>query len=97
MAKPLKPSNSADYLPKDIGLLRTEIEQLPRSVRDKLLPLCDKICHFICLQGRLFEMAQETVDRLQLETKYLMFDLDCTQAERDELRLELENLTEGWQ
>ncbi|HYV36106.1 MAG TPA: hypothetical protein VE988_10410, partial [Gemmataceae bacterium] len=87
---------STDYLPHDIKTLREQVEQLPRSVRDKLLPLCDKICHFICLQGRLFEMAQEAVDRLQLEAKYLNFDLDWTRQERDELRAELENLLEGW-
>jgi hypothetical protein len=92
-----KPSTATtDYLPKDIGLLRDEIGHLPRSIRDKLLPLCDKICHFICLQGRLFEMAQEAVDRLHLEAKYLHFDLDWTRQERDECRAELENLLEGW-
>jgi hypothetical protein len=96
MAKPLPTAKSKDYLPKEIGQLRAEVEQLPRSVRDRLLPLCDKICHFIYLQGRLFELAQETVDRLHLEAKCLLFDLDVTRSERDEFREELENLTEGW-
>jgi hypothetical protein len=77
--------------------MRTEIERLPLTVRDRLLPLCDKICHFIGLQGRLFEMAQESADRLQLDVKYLQFDLDATRSERDAFRQELENLTEGWQ
>jgi hypothetical protein len=97
MAKPLTPSTTNDYLPPQTGLMRTEIERLPGSVRDRLLPLLDKVCHFICLQGRLFELAQESVERLQLEAKYLHFDLDCTHAEREQLRAELENLTEGWQ
>jgi hypothetical protein len=48
------------------------------------------------LQGRLFELAQEAVDRLQLETKCLHFDLDCTRRERDEFREELEHFTEDW-
>jgi len=96
MAKPLPPSIKPDYLPKEIGQLRTEIEHLPRSVRDRLLPLCDKICHFIFLQGRLFEMAQETADRLQLDVKYLLFDRDVTRQEREDLRAELENLKEGY-
>jgi len=97
MIKPISATKSTDYLPKDIGLLRAEVERLPASIRDRMLPLCDKLTHFMCLQGRLFEATQEAVDRLQLESKYLTFDLDCTRHEREELRQELENLTEGWQ
>jgi hypothetical protein len=96
MLSPMPASKANDYLPKDIGLLRAEVEQLPRSIRDRLLPLCDKVCHFLCLQGRLFELAQETVERLQLEAKCKQFDLDWTRRERDEYCDQLENLTEGW-
>ncbi len=96
MAKPMSVSVKEEFLPREIADLRMEVECLPRSIRDRMLPLCDKICHFIHLQGRLFEMAQESVDRLQLDLKYLMFDLDCTRGERDEAVEELENLTEGW-
>jgi hypothetical protein len=95
MAKPLPSSGANDYLPRDISQLRKELEGLPRSVRDKLLPLCDRICHFIHLQYRLFEIAQETVDRLHLDVKYLQFDLDVTRRERDDLRQQLENYTGG--
>jgi hypothetical protein len=99
MAKPLPPSVPNEYLPQEVHQLRKELEGLPRSMRERLLPLCDRVSHFIHLQGRLFEMAQETVERLQLDVKYLLFDLDCTRLERDNLRQELENYTgggEGW-
>jgi hypothetical protein len=96
MAKPLPLQVKDEYLPRELGELRKDIESLPRQCRERMLPLCDRICHFLHLQGRLFEMAQETVDRLQLDVKYLLFDLDCTQRERDEAVEELENLTEGW-
>jgi hypothetical protein len=96
MAKPLAPKTRGQFLPKEIGQLRSDIEQLPRSVRDRLLPLCDKICHFLSLQGRLFELAQEAVDRLQLEVKCVHFDLECTRRERDEFREQLEHFTEDW-
>jgi hypothetical protein len=95
MAKPLAPVGAEEYLPREIHEMRKDIEQLPRSVRDKLLPLCDKICHYIHLQGRLFEIAQETVDRLHLDVKYLLFDLDATKHERDEARQELEYYNDG--
>src|SRR5438876_693586 len=97
MTKPLPTkSKREEYQPREMSDLRAEVENLPRSIRDRLLPLCDRICHFIYLQGRLFEVAQETVDRLQLDVKYLSFDLDCTRQERDQAVDELENLTEGW-
>jgi hypothetical protein len=96
MAKSHAEVANNEFLPKEIGQLRTEIEQLPRTIRDRLLPLCDKICHFLCLQGRLFELAQETVDRQHLEAKCLYFDLDWTRRERDEFRKALENFTEEW-
>jgi hypothetical protein len=96
MAKPLPLKVKDEYLPRELNELRKDIETLPRQIRERMLPLCDRICHFLHLQGRLFELAQETVDRLQLDVKYLMFDLDCTRNERDEAVEELENLTEGW-
>jgi hypothetical protein len=96
MSKPLPTHTNQDFLPKEIGQLRKEVEHLPRSIRERLLPLCDKVSHFICLQGRLFEMAQESADRLQLDVKYLLFDLDCTRGERDQLREELEHYSEGY-
>jgi len=40
-----------------------------------MLPLCDRVCPTCHLQGRLFELAQDTVERLQLDIKYLLFDL----------------------
>jgi hypothetical protein len=96
MAKPLPLKVKDEYLPQELAQLRTEIEHLPRQIRDRMLPLCDRICHFLHLHGRLFELAQETVERLQLDVKYLLFDLDCTSRERDDAVEELENLTEGW-
>jgi hypothetical protein len=96
MAKPLPLKVKDEYLPRELGELRKEIEALPRKLRDRMLPLCDRVTHFLHLHGRLFELAQETVDRVQLDVKYLLFDLDCTRHERDEAVEELENLTEGW-
>jgi hypothetical protein len=95
MAAPLPPQVKEEYLPREFVEIRLEIERLPRKIRDRMLPLCDRICHYVHLQGRLFEMAQETAERLQLDVKYLLFDLDCTRKERDDAVEELENLTEG--
>jgi hypothetical protein len=70
--------------------LQSLIDQLPRSLRDQMKPLCDRMVHFVRLQGRLVRIAQEAVDQLQLDAKYLQFDLEATRRERDMFREAME-------
>ena len=65
------------------------LDQLPLSMRDHLIPLCDRVSHYARLQNRLVRIAQDAVDQLQLDVKYLLFDLEATRRERDELREQL--------
>jgi hypothetical protein len=90
VAEPLKLEWRKDQLPQELIDLRCHLDTLPGSVRDKLVPLCDRVGHFARLQGRLVKIAQDAVDQLQLDVKYLMFDLEATRRERDTLRQELE-------
>ena len=57
---------------------------------NQLIPLCDRAGHFARLQSRLVRIAQDAVDQLQLDIKYLLFDLEATRRERDELREHLQ-------
>lgn len=87
MAKPLPLEWRKDQqLPRDLVELRNHLDQLPLTMRDPLIPLCDRVGHFARLQNRLVRIAQDAVDQLQLEVKYLLFDLEATRRERDELR-----------
>ena len=43
---------------------------------------------------RLLRIAQEAVDQLQLDVKYLQFDLEATRRERDELMREMRGFDE---
>lgn len=79
-----------EHLPQELLDLRTHLESLPLHLRAKMVPLCDRVCHFTRLQSRLVQIAQDTVDQLHLDVKYLLFDLDITRRERDSLRQELE-------
>ena len=83
-----------DQVPQELIDLRTQMQRLPGYLRDKLMPLCERVGHFTRLQSRLVRMAQDAVDQLQLDVKYLMFDLEATRRERDELRQQLEELLE---
>jgi hypothetical protein len=72
--------------------LHTHLAKLPSPLRSKLLPLCEHVSHFSRLQSKLVQIAQDAVDQLQLDVKYLMFDLEATRRERDELKEILESL-----
>jgi hypothetical protein len=92
MAQPVSVEWRKDELPKELVDLHGHLGKLPLPWRDKLLPLCERVVHFSRVQSRLVHAAQDAVDQLQLDLKYLAFDLDATRRERDELKEILENL-----
>jgi len=93
MPKPLSLDWRKDQqLPHELIELRNHLDQLPLPLRNQLIPLCDRAGHFARLQSRLVRIAQDAVDQLQLDIKYLLFDLEATRRERDELREHLQAL-----
>jgi hypothetical protein len=92
MAQPLRPSAGTEPLPREMLELCNQVGKLGLAPRQKLGPLCERVGHLLQLQGRLLRIAQDTVDQLQLDVKYLLFDLEVTRRERDALKQELENM-----
>ena len=43
-------------------------------------------------RARIIELVQEALSQLRLDMKYLIFDLEATRRERDELRQQLDEL-----
>ena len=95
MAEPVSLEWRKDQVPQELIDLRQHMQILPGYLKDKLMPLCERVGHFTRLQSRLVRMAQEAVDQLQLDVKYLMFDLEATRRERDAFRQQLEELLDG--
>jgi len=91
MAELLPLTVNRDALPPEVLELREQVDLLPWSLRSKLMPLCERACQFVLLQSRLIRIAQEALDQLHLDVRYLMFDVEATRRERDALREELEN------
>jgi len=91
MAESVRTTTSKDQLPREPLELRSHVDLLPGYLRDKLAPLCERLSDFVRLQGRLVRIAQDAVDQLQLDVKYLNFDLEATRRERDAYRKELES------
>ena len=94
MSQPLSVQWRKDQIPQDLVDLHNHLESLPMPWREKLLPLCERVGHFSRLQAKLVQIAQDAVDQLQLDTKYLMYDLETTRRERDEFKEILEALEE---
>jgi hypothetical protein len=93
MAEPLKTEWRHDpQLPRDLVELRTHLDHLPLQLREKLITLCDRVGHYARLQSRLVRIAQDAVDQLQLDVKYLTFDVEATRRERDDLYQQLREL-----
>ena len=74
----------------EFGQLHDTIAQLPYYLRKKLLPVCEQVGQYLHLQSKLIKIAQDAVDDLQLEVKYLQFDLEATRREKQLLQ-ELNN------
>jgi hypothetical protein len=92
MAKPVPPNERTSDLPPEVVELRRQVDMLPRASRNRLVPLCERVAHLVYLQAGLLRVAQDAIDRLHLDNRYLVFDVEATRRERDALRQELENL-----
>jgi hypothetical protein len=94
MAESAVSGKKKDELPPELVELRDQVDLLPRPAREKLAPLCDRVVHFVLLQGRLIRIAQDAIDQLHMDNRYLLFDVEATRRERDALAAELENWEE---
>jgi hypothetical protein len=91
MTKPLPSRATKESLPREMLELCNQVGRLDPAHREELSPLCERVGHLLLLQNRLLRIAQDAVDQLQLDAKYLTFDLEVTRRERDEFRQELES------
>jgi hypothetical protein len=89
MGKPQSAPFRQDQVPTELAELSNQLNQLPFHLRQRLLPLCERLQHYTRLHSRLLRIAQDAVDQLQLDVKYMQFDLEATRRERDELLREL--------
>jgi hypothetical protein len=97
MAQPKSPEWRKDQIPSELIELKRHVEELPLHLRQKILPLCERLHHYNRLHSRLLRIAQEAVDQLQLDAKYMQFDLEATRRERDELLREIRGFDDEMQ
>lgn len=80
----------AEELPQDLLDLSAAIERLPAEYREPIGPILTRVVESTRRRRRILNLVQDALSQLRLDMKYLLFDLEATRRERDELRREQE-------
>lgn len=68
------------------------IAALPEEEFDQLESSYNRVVDGVKRRRRILALVQEALAQLRLDIKYLMFDLEITRQERDELREQLDRI-----
>lgn len=82
---------STDELPRELVELGRRISELNVRDQDELEASFQRVVESVRRRRRILALVQEALAQLRLDVKYLMFDLEVTRQERDELREELDS------
>ena len=85
------PENEKNQLPRESLELGRCIAALPEANAKILESAYNQVVEGVVRRRRILSLAQDTFSQLRLDIKYLMFDLNVTRSERDELREQLED------
>lgn len=80
----------SNELPCELMELGKKIQQQPLAVRSELDGLYTQVVDSIHHRRRILSLVQEALAQLRLDIKYLVFDLEATRNERDQLREQLD-------
>jgi hypothetical protein len=87
---PRFPTTGESDLPRELIDLAQKIADLPEPLRRDLETAYARVVESVRRRRRILALVQEALSQLRLDIKYLMFDLEVTRKERDELKLRLE-------
>jgi hypothetical protein len=83
------PENDLDDVPRELVELGEKITRLSGGRNPELEAAYTRVVETIRSRRRILTLVQEALQQLRLDIKYLMFDLEVTRRERDELRQQL--------
>ena len=84
------PDGTETDLPRELIDLAKAISALPDASQKDLEPVYSRVVDSVKRRRRILALVQEALSQLRLDIKYLMFDLEVTRKERDELRERLD-------
>lgn len=83
------PDDGSEELSREMIDLGQRISQLPGLHQDEMQVLYARVVDSVKRRRRILTLVQEALAQLRLDIKYLMFDLEVTRKERDELKQRL--------
>ena len=84
------PHDHADQLPAELIELRQLVDRREIDIAFK------RVAESVQRRRRILNLVQEALAQLRLELKFLLFDLEITRKERDELRTQIEEDDPGF-
>jgi len=84
------PDHGNNELPRELVELARQITKLPDPLQKELEVAYSRVVESVRRRRRILALVQEALAQLRLDIKYLMFDLEVTRRERDELREHLD-------
>lgn len=100
MTAPSNSQHDRNQLPRELLELGKRIAALPEAEYQELEHSYSRVVDCVRRRRRILELVQEALSQLRLDIKYLMFDLEVTRKERDELKAQLDEIqqdgSESW-
>ena len=85
-----------DELPRELIELGRRVAELPPEHLEAIEKPFRQVVEGVRRRRRILSLVQEALAQLRLDVKYLVFDLDVTRKERDELRAEVEGASDDY-
>jgi len=83
-------------LPVEMQELARLVDAVPGPEKLALATAYERVAESILRRRRILNLVQEALSQLRLDVKYLMFDLETTRRERDQLQSQLEEHDRGF-
>ncbi|MEZ6126085.1 MAG: transcriptional regulator [Planctomycetaceae bacterium] len=99
MSQPKRFQKQSEDLPAELvelGELLQKLETENSAVHDELIVSYNRVAESVLRRRRILNLVQEALSQLRLDVKYLMFDLEMTRRERDELQARIEGEERGF-
>jgi hypothetical protein len=85
-----------ESLPVEMLELGKLLNNLTGPERERIVQAYNRVAESIHRRRRILNLVQEALSQLRLDVKYLMFDLETTRRERDQLQAQLEEEDTGF-
>lgn len=96
MTVPKRFNNEAEVLPAEMLDLERIICEIQGPEKGQLQISWQRVADSFQRRRRILNLVQEALSQLRLDVKYLMFDLETTRRERDQLQAQLEEEDTGF-